>query len=289
MERLGIGYEQLSAANPRLIYASITAYGTKGPYADKAGFDRLVQGLSGAMFRKDAQGRPMTTGVWIADWAAPMLTAYGISLALLERERTGAGQRVDSSRLHAAIAMQFGEMTVVEDDPAGSREENPSGYNSYLCADGVYLNVAAFFQEQHARLCNALDLPHLADDPRFTDPGRRGEIYQETGPIFAAIFATEPSQHWIDLLNEADVPVAPIVPRAEVPYTEQVIANDMVVPVEHPVVGRTRITGTPVHLSKNPSVPLKAAPVLGEHTEAILTELGYTPDRIAGLQQAEVI
>src|SRR5205807_8106135 len=140
MERLGIGYEQLAPLNPRLIYASITAYGTKGPYADKAGFDRLVQGMSGAMFRKDALGRPLTTGVWIADWAAPMLMAYGIALALMVREQTGKGQRVESSLLQAALAMQFGEMTIVEDDPDGQREENPSGYNSYECSDGVFLN-----------------------------------------------------------------------------------------------------------------------------------------------------
>src|SRR5436190_1077287 len=139
--------------------------------------------------------------------------------------------------------MQFGEMTIVEDDPDGQREENPSGYNSYECADGVFLNVGAFFQDQHERLCNALDLPHLATDPRFTDPGKRSELYQETGPIFQAIFATEPSQHWLDLLNEADVPCAPIVPRARVPYEEQVVVNEMIVPVDHPVVGRTLITG----------------------------------------------
>jgi len=289
MERLNIGYDTLAELNPRLVYASVTAYGTKGPYADKAGFDRLVQGMSGAMFRKDALGRPLTTGVWIADWAAPMLMAYGIALALMVRQQTGKGQRVDSSLLHAAICMQFGEMTIVEDDPDPPREENPSGYNSYECADGVFLNVGAFFHPQYQRMCRALDLPHLADDPRFTDPEKRSELTQETGPIFAAIFATEPAQHWLDVLNDADVPCAPIVPRIKVPYEEQVILNDMVVPVQHPVVGRTRITGTPVRLSDNPPVELKAAPVLGEHSAAILQELGYTAERIAELERTRVI
>src|SRR5213594_2881108 len=108
IDRLGLGYEALSALNPRLIYASVTAYGTKGPYAKQAGFDRLIQGMAGAMFRHNADGSPLTTGVWIADWSAPMLMAYGISLALLVRAQTGRGQRVESSLLQAAIAMQLG-------------------------------------------------------------------------------------------------------------------------------------------------------------------------------------
>src|SRR5436309_1467604 len=200
MDRLGIGYDALSALNPGLIYASITAYGTKGPYADQAGFDRLVQGMSGSMFRKDPEGRPMTTGVWIADWSAPMLMAYGIALALMVRAQTGRGQRVESSLLQAAIAMQLGELTVTEDDPdhGATREENQSSYNTFLCADGVYLNLAAIFPHQYARLCEALDLPHIAHDPRLTDPRRRHELHEEAGPVFAAIFETRPSHEWLD-------------------------------------------------------------------------------------------
>lgn len=289
MERLGIGYDTLSALNPRLIYGSLTAYGAKGPYADKAGFDRLVQGLSGAMYRRDAEGRPLSTGVWIADWSAPMLMAFGITLALLVRERTGRGQRVESSLLQAAIAMQFSELTVLEDAPTPPREESPGGYNSFRCADGVFLNIGAFLPHQFSRLCRALDLPHLADDPRITDPIHRHELNAETGPIFEALFATEPAAVWLDRLNEADVPCAPIVERARVPYEEQIVANEMSVAVEHPVVGRTRITGTPVRLSETPTVPLRAAPTLGQHTDVILGELGYSPERIAKLRQAEAV
>ena len=108
MDRLGLGYEALSEVNPRLIYASVSAYGMKGPYAKKAGFDRLIQGMAGSMFRHDAKGYPLTTGVWIADWSAPMLMAYGIALALMVRAQTGRGQHVESSLLQAAIAMQLG-------------------------------------------------------------------------------------------------------------------------------------------------------------------------------------
>ena len=288
MERLGIGYDTMSALNPRLVYGSLTAFGPKGPYADMAGFDRLAQGLAGAMYRRDAEGRPLPTGVWIADWGAPMLMALGIMLALFARERTGRGQRVESSLLQAAIAMQFGQLTVVEDDPTPVREEN-SDYSSFRCADGAYLSLGVFLPHQFSRLCRALDLPRFADDPRLSNPVGRQELNEETGPIFAEMFATRPAQAWRELLGEADVPCAPIVDRAQVPYEEQVLANEMMVQVEHPVVGRTRLVGTPVRLSETPSVPLRAAPTLGQHTDEILDELGYTPERIAELRQAEVV
>jgi len=289
MDRLGIGYDALSALNPRLVYAALTAYGPKGPYASRAGFNRLVEGLSGANSRRDAEGRPMGTGIWIADWSAPMLMAFGITAALLARERTGRGQRVESSLLQAAIAMQLGDMTEVEDDPTPPSEENPSGYGSFMCADGVYINVGAYLPHQWARLCRVLDVPHLAEDPRVTDPLHRSELHQEAWPVFEAIFATQSSQEWLDALNEADVPCAPIVERSRVRFEEQVIANEMIVPVDHPVVGRTHIMGTPVRLSEMPSVPLRPAPTLGQQTDEIMEELGYPPERIAELRAAKVL
>jgi len=191
--------------------------------------------------------------------------------------------------MQAAIAMQFSQLTVVEDNPTPPREENPAGYNSYRCADGVYLNIGVYLPHQFKALCRALDVPHLADDPRITDPLRRHELDAEVGPIITELLATEPAQVWEDRLVEADVPCAPIVDRAQVPYEEQVLTNEMMVPIEHPVVGRTRIVGTPVRLSETPSVPLKPAPTLGQHTDEILGELGYSPELIAELREAEVI
>ncbi|MPZ15234.1 MAG: CoA transferase [Chloroflexi bacterium] len=289
MERLGIGYDTLSNVNPRLVYGSLTAFGAKGPYADKAGFDRLAQGLAGAMYRKDTEGRPLPNGIWVSDWGAPMLMAFGIMAALFARERTGRGQRVESSLMQAAMAMQFSQLTVVEDNPTPPREENPAGYNSYRCSDGVYLNIGVYMPHQFSNLCRALDLPHLAADPRITDPLRRHELDAEVNTIITALLETQPSQAWLDVLVEADVPCAPIVDRAQVPYEEQVLANEMMVTVDHPVVGRTHIVGTPVRLSETPSVPLRPAPTLGEHTDEILGELGYARERIADLREAEVI
>jgi crotonobetainyl-CoA:carnitine CoA-transferase CaiB-like acyl-CoA transferase len=289
MEKYGIGYEALAEINPRLVYGSLTAFGSKGPWADKAGFDRLAQGMAGAMFKKDAEGRPLPNGIWVSDWGAPMLMAFGIMTALFVRERTGKGQRVETSLLQSAMAMQFSQLTVVEDNPTPPREENPAGYNSYRCADGVYVNIGVYMPHQFKALCKALDLPHLVDDPRITDPLRRHELDEEVEPIVHAVLATQPSKVWLEALLAADVPCAPIVDRKQVPYDEHILANEMMVTVDHPVVGRTHIVGVPVRLSETQPVPLEPAPVLGQHTDEILGELGYTPDRIEKLRAAEVI
>jgi crotonobetainyl-CoA:carnitine CoA-transferase CaiB-like acyl-CoA transferase len=289
MDRLGIGYEALSAINPRIVYGSLTAFGARGPYADKAGFDRLAQGMAGAMYRKDADGRPLPSSAWIGDWGSPILMAFGIMLALFVRERTGRGQRVESSLLQAAMALQFSQLTVVEEDPTPPREENPAGYNSFRCSDGVYLNIGVYFADQYNRLCRALDLPHLADDPRLTNPLLRPDLDAEVGPIFAAIFETRSSEEWLEILFTADVPCAPIVERSKLAQNEQILANEMMVAVQHPVVGRTRITGTPLRLSETKSVTLRPAPTLGQHTDEILGEIGYSAERIAELRAAEII
>src|SRR5207247_8886449 len=117
--------------NPRLVYASLTAYGPKGPYADQAGFDRLAQGLSGAMYRKNSEGQPQSAGIWIGDFGAPMLMAFGIMTALFMRNQTGRGQRVETSLLKEAIAMQFSKLTVVEDNPKPTREGAEAEGNTY--------------------------------------------------------------------------------------------------------------------------------------------------------------
>ena len=289
MERHGLGYEALSEINPRLVYASLSAYGSKGPLADQAGFDGLAQGLAGAMYKRDAQGRPQPTGIWICDWGAPMLMALGIMLALFARDRTGRGQRVETSLLQAALAMQFSQLTLVPNNPTPPREADSAANTTYRCADGAYVNINVWLPEQFSRLCRTLDLPDLADDPRNLDPLRRQELNKEFEPILEALMANRPSHEWLAILSEADIPCAPIIDRAQVPFQEQVLANEMMVTIDHPVVGETHIVGTPLRLSETPSVQLKAAPTLGQHTAEILGALGYPPERIAALRAAEVI
>ena len=288
-DRLGIGYEEMSALNPRLIYCSVSGYGRKGPYAQRAAYDRVLQGLSGAMFRRMPDGAPISTGVWIADCSVPMLLSYGIMLALWEREKTGLGQRVNTSLLQAAVAMQSVDLVLAEDDPTHIPESANPAYGAYRCADGVYINVVALADHQFARMLTVLDLDHMNQDPRARDPYQkmewRGEMYQ----VLEGIFETKTSEDWLGILNGADVPCGPILDRAEVYEEPQIVENQMLVRTEHPAAGRVRMLGIPLELSRNPGAIRRPAPRLGEHTEEVLRELGYSDEEIAAMRADEVI
>jgi crotonobetainyl-CoA:carnitine CoA-transferase CaiB-like acyl-CoA transferase len=288
-DRLGLGYDALAAVNPRLVYASVTAYGTKGPYAHKGGYDRMTQGLAGAMYRRGADGVPITAGVWISDCSIPMLLSYGIMCALWARERTGRGQQVETSLLQAALAMQLNDLILVENDPGGDADYGGPTYGVFRCADDAFINVGALQADQFARLCQVLELEHLADDPRFTDPAQSEAFRADVFPIIEELFTYKPSREWLALLDAVDVPCAPILARRDVFFEPQMIENDMIVPLEHPKVGPTRVLGVPVRLSATPGAIRAPAPLLGQHTTEVLGALGYAPAEIDALRADAVI
>lgn len=288
-ERQGLDYPALQAVNPRLVYASISGYGTEGPYAERPAYDRMTQGLSGAMHRLDSEGAPITAGLWISDCSIPMMMSFGIMAALWAREKTGVGQKVETSLLQAAIAMQADVYCRVEEGPeAGSGESTPS-YGGFRCSDDRFLNVGALTIQHFQRLCNVMDLPHLADDPRLNDPDLRSQLRAEVFPIIEALFATRPSAEWQVMLDEVDVPCAPILPRSEVFDEPQMVANDMFLRVDHPEAGPTTMIAPPLKMSDTPAGVRSPAPLLGQHTEEILMELGYDGDKIAALRTKKVI
>ncbi len=289
-QKLGVDYGSIQAINPRLIYASISAYGSKGPYAGKPGYDRLTQGFSGAQYRRWENGVPVSTGIFLSDPSIPMLLGYAIALALLQRERTGRGQLIETSLLHAAIAMQMTNLVKFEnaDDPV--RELEMPAYGIYRCADNVYLNVTALRPAQFYRLCMVLDLPHIAEDPRAKLPNNgtrdfREEIY----PVIEAVFETKPSKEWLRLLDDADVPVAPVLERDEVFCEPQMVENGMFVRVNHPERGPVLSFAPPFTMSAVDPVDHRPPPLLGEHTDRVLGSLGYSPEEIAGLHARGVV
>ena len=169
--KLGVDYDTVHELNPRLIYGWISAFGSKGPYADHGGYDRLTQGFSGAMYRRSEDGTPISTGIFLSDPSIPMLLGYGIMLALWQREKTGEGQLVETSLLQAAIAMQMTNLVKIGDAEEQSRDFNFPSYGIYRCADGAFLNVTALQLHQFNRLCHLMELDHLLEDPRSDQPG----------------------------------------------------------------------------------------------------------------------
>ncbi|MCY4448207.1 MAG: CoA transferase [Chloroflexi bacterium] len=289
-QKLGVDYDSVQAINPRLIYASISAYGSRGPYAGKPGYDRLTQGFSGAQYRRWENGVPVSTGIFLSDPCIPMLLGYAITLALLQRERTGRGQLIETSLLHAAIAMQMTNLVKFENEEEPHRELEMPAYGIYRCADDVYVNVTALRPAQFHRLCMVLELPHIAEDPRAKLPDNstrdfREEIY----PVFEAVFETKPSKEWLRLLDEADVPVAPVLERDQVFYEPQMVENDMFVRVNHPEKGPVLSFAPPFTMSGVDPVDHRPPPLLGEHTGQVLNGLGYSSEEIEGLRATGVV
>jgi crotonobetainyl-CoA:carnitine CoA-transferase CaiB-like acyl-CoA transferase len=287
--KLGVDYPSVRAVNPRLIYGSITAYGTQGPYAGKAGYDRLTQGFSGAMYRRWENGTPVSTGIFLSDPSIPMLMGYGIALALLQREKTGEGQIVETSLLQAAIAMQMTNLVKRENSAEPLRDLDVPAYGIYRCSDDTFINVTALLPGQFRRLCTLLDIGHVADDPRANDFTKLKEFKEDIYPIIEAIFETKPSAEWLTLLDAADVPAAPVLERDEVFNEPQMVANNMFVRLEHPTAGPVLSFAPPLRLSGSDPVTHRAPSPLGEHTGEVLGELGYRPEDLEALRSLGVV
>ena len=289
-ERLGLGYEVFERLNPRIIYVELSAYGKEGPYASKIAYDMLVQAVTGMMHRSLPDGTPLGTGIMTSDTSAPMLLSYGVALALYNRERTGRGQKVETSLMHAAIALQAVELVEPEARRGKGRPAwNQAVFQPYRCGDGAWLMLCLVTDAEWARFCKTADLEHLAADLRYAESAGRAEHSVELYAVLEAVFESRPRSEWVPLLDAADIPYAPIVKREEVFASEQVEANGMMTDVSHPEAGRTRLLAPPTRLSKNPPRPTTPAPLHGQHTDEVLAEHGYDAAKIARLREAKII
>ncbi len=292
--RLGIDYDTLSLINPRLVYGSISGFGQDGPYRDRPGYDQIAQGMGGLMSVTGLPGQgPVRVGIPIADITAGLFLAQGILVALLERERSGLGQWVHTSLLQAMVTMMDFQATRWLMDaviPAQAGNDHPTGIPTgvFRTADG-HINIAASGQRMFRRLCNALGIEPLADDPRFKEPSERSRNRHELTSELERILSQRVSAAWVEILNAQGVPAGPILNMKEVFENEQVRHLRLAEPIRHCALGEITIQGRPFVLSRTPGEPPTAAPDLGEHTNEILVELGFSLDDIERFRSERVV
>jgi len=291
--RLGFGYEAVHARLPRLVYCSISGFGQTGPYRERPAYDLIVQGMGGLMaITGEPDGNPMRVGVAVADICAGMFAAYGVLAALRARDRDGLGQWVDAAMLDGQVAwmtyMAANYFATDENPPrVGSAHTNLVPYQPFPTKDG-FVTVAVGSEGLWQRLCRVLEAP-LADDPRFATNAARVAHRRELLEALFPMFRRRTTAEWVARLGDAGVPAGPISRISDVMTDPQVLHREMVVEVRHPRAGRMRVNGVPLKFSGTPGAVRTPPPVLGEHTAAVLRELGYSDAEAAALRGAGAV
>lgn len=295
MERWGLGYEAFRKRNPKIIYAHASGSGTRGPQRDRPMYDIVAQAMGGIMSVTGEEGRtPMPVGTFIADQVGAMMLAIGILGAIVARERTGTGQRIDVSLLGSQVAMQSFEIThhlLTKELPGKAgrgHPHSPSLWYTYPAEDGFFV-MAGVRQDQWDEFCKIAGDPSFASDPRFDSYEARAKHRDELVEELDRLFVKRPVEHWTEELAKIDVASGPVRTYDEIVDDPQVLANDYIVEMEHPSLGSIRVVNTPIEFSETPVRPQGPSPELGQHTEEILLELGYGWPEIIEMREAGAI
>ncbi len=295
MDRLGLGDQELRGANPKLVYASLSGFGADGPMADIPGYDLIVQAWGGLMsITGTPESGPLKVGVAIIDLVAGLMLGKSIVAALYAREKIGVGQKIDTSLLEAEVAalINAGSNYLIGGKVPGRwGNAHPTivPYQSFQTADS-FLVLGAASEAIWRRLCPAVNRADLADDPRFAKNANRVENRQELIAILCEIFMTRATEQWVAVLNKADVPCAPVQTVDQIFAAPQVLHRNMLVEVDHPTAGKIKLAGIPVKFSATPASVRLPPPLLGQHTEDVLSSwLGMKTEEIDQLKKKSVI
>jgi len=294
MERLELGADSLLERFPRLVYCGISGFGADGPYARRPGFDQIAQGLSGLMsLTGTEQSGPTRCGIAISDLLAGIFAAQGIQLALLERERSGRGQRVETSLLEASLGVLSWAAGMYFESgrppgPAGHHHPLSSPYGRLRARDG-YLNIAAGSERMWQRLARAVGREDWLADPRFRSAALRLRHREALCQELEAVLAGDDVAQWVERLNAAGVAAGPVLQLDQVFADPQVRFREMLVELPHPQLGRFRTTGLPIKLSATPGAIERRPPLHGEHSEEVLREAGFSPAEVDALREAGVV
>jgi crotonobetainyl-CoA:carnitine CoA-transferase CaiB-like acyl-CoA transferase len=292
MERFGLDDASIRALNPKLIYLSISGVGETGPYVGKRVYDPVIQSLSGFadVQANQTTGRPQLIRTIVADKTTAVHAAQAICAALFARERSGQGQSIHLSMLDTMVAYLWPEAmtqyTVVGNEASAI---NPTARPDLIfqTLDG-YITVGSVSDSEWQGLCGVLGKPEWIDDPRFKTPGQRAANAAERITLVAEILATGQSQDWLDRLDAADVPCAPVLRRSEVMNNPQVVNNRMIEEFEQPLLGRVRQPRPAARFDATPARIGGPAPAIGQHTDSILAELGFSAQEIDALKRSKV-
>ncbi|MEA2779887.1 MAG: hypothetical protein QOK29_1431 [Rhodospirillaceae bacterium] len=296
VDRLAIGYDAVRKINPDIIYASISAFGQSGPYAQLPANDPIIQARSGLMsMTGEVGGAPVRIGNPYPDFGAAALLAFAISTALLHRERTGEGQKIEISLLSGAVFSSIprdGETLRTGAAPPRLGSGHPTfvPYRNYKGADGSYFFLACFTEKFWTAMCEAVERPDLASDKRFSTNVERCRNREALDAELDRLFATRPSSEWLECFARGNVPAAPIQDLYQaLRHDEQVAHNRTVVELQHPTAGSVEMLALPVDFLGTPAQYRRAAPMLGEHTFEILAEFGLSTKEVERLTAAGVV
>ena len=291
---IGFGYEEVARLNPKIIYASVTGYGHTGPWAERPGYDLAVQGQGGIMsLTGDPNGSPYKTGTSLADITAGIYATLGILLALQARQRTGQGQKVDVSLLDGQVSFltyQAGIYFGTGKSPTRKGNQHPTivPYETFKASDR-YFNLAIGNDRLWQQFCDLLGRPDVKTHEKFATNPKRVQNHDELYTVLEKVFARKTADEWLALFEKNALPCGPIFSVAEVLEHPQVRAREMVVERPHPKLKSVKMTGVPVKLSATPGEAGAAPPLLGQHTEDVLRELGYSGGQLADFKKRGVI